>query len=140
MYKVIKNNEIIDVLDKLHYVRRNPRNGVILSCGEKKGQGVISHNGSVIYRTDDALGDGYDAVTLESIDEAEYTRLRDLLDGVEEPVEETPVEETDTPFAEEPEVREPMSIAEMREKIVWLEEQVNELLQKGGHNSNKNSR
>jgi len=137
-YKVIKNNEIIDVLDKLHYVRKNPRNGVILSCGEKKGQGVISHNGSTIYRTDDALGDGYDAVTLEPIDKVEYKRLRGLLDGVEEEPEEVP--EADTPITEETpveEVREPMSIAEMREKIVWLEEQVNRLIEREDHKNGR---
>lgn len=118
-YKVIKNNEIIDVLDKLHYVRRNPRNGVILSCGEDNGQGIISYDGSTIYKLDDALGGDYDTVILESIDEAEYTRLRDLLDGVEP---ELPNEDEENEPTEQP--KEPMSIGEMRTKITELEEQL----------------
>lgn len=143
-YKIIKNNEIVDVVDHLRYVRRNPRNGIILSCGSKKGPGILSYDGSTIYKIGDSLDGDYDAVTMEGIDAAEYQRLRDLFDGIErvepaqpeEPpvVEEEPtVEETDTPFVEdEPveELREPMSIAEMREKIAWLEETVRKLIEK----------
>lgn len=120
MYKVIQNNEIIDVLDKLHYVWRNPRNGVLLSCDARHSQGVISYDGSTIYSIGDKLTE-YPTVTLEEIDADEYKRLRDLLDGVEEPVTETAVEGTDEVEETQEPVKEPMSIAEMREKITKLE-------------------
>lgn len=122
MYKVIQNNEIIDVLERLHYVWRNPRNGVMLTCDAKRGQGVISHDGSTIYNIG-TLAD-YPTVTLEEIDAGEYKRLRDLLDGVEETEEvvETAVESVGDPEEPTPEVREPMSVAEMRERITKMEE------------------
>lgn len=122
MYKVIQNNEVVDALDKLHYVWRNPRNGVLLSCDARHGQGVISYNGSTIYSIGDKLPE-YPAVTLEEIDADEYKRLRDLLDGVEEPPGETEAE-TETETQKNEPVKEPMSIAEMREKIQWLESSV----------------
>ena len=126
VYKVIKNNEIIDVLDELYYVRKNPRNGVIISCTSDRGQGVISYDGSTLYKLDDALGDEYDAVTLEPIDEVEFKRLRDLLDGVEQEPEvvdpEFPTEDEENESVDE--IKEPMSIAEMRAKIIYLEEQL----------------
>lgn len=149
-YKIIKNNEIVDVVDHLRYVRRNPRNGSILSCGSKKGPGILSYDGSTIYKIDDILDGDYDAVTMKEIDAAEYRRLRDLFDGIErvepaqpeeppvveevpeEPTQE-PIPETDTPFVEEEpveELREPMSIAEIREKVAWLEETVRKLIEK----------
>lgn len=121
MYKVIQNNEIIDVLERLHYVWRNPRNGVMLMCDAKRGQGVISHDGSTIYNIG-TLAD-YPTVTLEEIDAGEYKRLRDLLDGVEETEEVVEVIPTfDEPNEPTPEVREPMSVAEMRERITKMEE------------------
>lgn len=118
MYQVIRNNELIDVLDNIQYVRKNPRNGVILSCNEEKAQGVISYDGKTIY--------WMDSVTLEPITEIRFKRLRDLLDCNE------PVKEADTPIVEENpkgEVREPMSITEMRERINLLEQSVGELLE-----------
>lgn len=124
MYKVIQNNEIIDVLERLHYVWRNPRNGVMLTCDAKRGQGVISHDGSTIYNIG-TLAD-YPTVTLEEIDAGEYKRLRDLLDGVEQISDESQTsDEEPTPSTDEPEtepVKEPMSVAEMRERITKMEE------------------
>lgn len=132
MYKVIKDGEIVDAIRRLQFVRKNHRNGKILSCNSKKGEGVLSDDGSVIYQLAgrDSMGDDYDVVELVEIDEAEFKRLRDLLDGVEVEDPETDEGEHDE-SSENPEVPEdpkpPMSVAEMRRKIVELEEQYAEL-------------
>lgn len=127
-YKVIRNNEVIDAISSLCYVRHNPRNGMILSCKEEFGQGILSYDCSTIYQLADknSLGDNYDVVDLVEIDETEFKRLRDLIDGVETEEPESPddgsQEMPETP--EEPEVQEPMTVAEMRTKIKELEEQL----------------
>ena len=51
--KVIRNNEIIDAIDSVHYVCRNHRNGVILSCKKEHGQGILSYDNSTIYQLAD---------------------------------------------------------------------------------------
>ena len=122
-YKVIRNNDIIDAIESLRYVYHNPRNGVILSCNEKLGQGILSYDSSTIYQLADknSLGGDYDVVELVEIDETEFKRLRDLLDGVEPEEPESP----DDGSQETPETpEEPMTVAEMRTKIKELEEQL----------------
>lgn len=123
-YKVIRDNEIIDAIDSVCYVRKNPRNGMILSCSKEHGQGILSYDCSTIHRLVDenSLGDNYDVVELVEIDETEFKRLRDLLDGVEPEEPEYP----DDGSQEAPETppEEPMSVAEMRTKIKDLEEQL----------------
>lgn len=126
-YKVIRDNEVVDVINSLRYVRHNHRNGIILSCRKEQGQGILSYDGSTIYQLADknSLGDNYDVVSLVEIDEAEFKRLRDLLDGVETEEPESPddgSQETPETPPEEPEL--PMSVAEMRVKIKELEEQL----------------
>lgn len=132
-YKVIKNddNSVIDAIDSLHYVRRNPRNGMILSCTEKSGQGVLSYDSSTIYQLPDkdSLGDDYNTITLVEIDEAEFEEIRALVDSMkpepEEPDDEDFVEE------EHPEPSEPIDptkpitpMEELQYKVSMLEEQL----------------
>ena len=77
MYKILKNNLIIDITESLNYVRQNPRNKVIISCKKEVAQGIATQNG--IYHLQ-GLGNftqGYfDTVTAVEITEAEYEELK----------------------------------------------------------------
>lgn len=132
-YKVIKidDNSVVDAISSLRYVRRNPRNGVILSCNEKSGQGILSYDSSTIYQLPDkdSLGDDYNTITLVEIDEAEFEEIRALVDSMkpepEEPDDEDFVEE------EHPEPSEPIDptkpitpMEELQYKVSMLEEQL----------------
>ena len=133
-YKVIKNddNSVVDAIDSLHYVRRNPRNGMILSCREKSGQGILSYDGSIIYQlpNQDSLGDNYDTVTLVEIDKVEFEEIRVLVDSMkpepEEPDEEEfPEEEHPEPPKPPIDPTQPMTpIEELQYKVCVLEEQL----------------
>lgn len=48
MFQIIKNGEAIEVQEKLHWVK-DQKNGVLISCEEKDGQGILSADQSVIY-------------------------------------------------------------------------------------------
>ena len=123
-YKVIKENQVIDAVNSLRYVRQNPRNGMVLSCKKESGQGVLSYDGSTIYQLagKNSLNGNYDVVDLVKINETEFQRLRDLFDGVESEPADDGFQETFEPL------KEPMSIAKMREKIVQLDEQVSKMM------------
>lgn len=132
-YKVIKNddNSVVDAINSLHYVRRNPRNGMILSCTEKSGQGVLSYDSSVIYQLPykDSLGDGYDVITLVEIDEAEFNEIRALIDSMKPEPEEP--DDDEFPEEEHPEPPKPIDPTqpmtpweEMQYKVSMLEEQL----------------
>lgn len=132
-YKVIKNddNSVIDAIDSLHYVRRNPRNGMILSCEEKSGQGILSYDSSTIYQLPDkdSLGDGYDVVTMVEIDEAEFNEIRALIDSMKPEPEEP--DDDEFPEEEHPEPPKPIDptqpmtpMEELQYKVSMLEEQL----------------
>lgn len=133
-YKVIKidDNSVVDAISSLRYVRRNPRNGVILSCNEKSGQGIISYDGSTIYQlpNKDSFGDEYDIITLVEIDETEFREIRTLVDSMkpkpEEPDEEEfPEEEHPEPPETPIDPTQPMTpIEELQYKVYVLEEQL----------------
>ena len=132
-YKVIKvdDNSIVDAISSLRYVRRNSRNGTILSCKEKYGQGILSYDGSTIYQLSDkdSLGDSYSTIILVEIDEAEFREIRALVDSMKPKPEEPDVEEL--PEEEHPEPPKPIDptqpmtpIEELQYKVSVLEEQL----------------
>ena len=130
-YKIIKDGVVIDALDGGVFVRRNPR-GLIVSCGPDRAIGVVSSDSSLIYHIDGAapLGD-YPDVIVADIGWQEYDELRALLDDgeevpVPEPVYPEPEPEPE-PDPEQPEVEKPMSVQEMREKIIEQEAQIADL-------------
>lgn len=78
-YKVIKNKQVIDALDKLVYVRYQLKHKILLMCDEAQAEGILSSDRKVAWHirtlkrfpTDD-----FDTVTIEEIDEYEYRRLK----------------------------------------------------------------
>lgn len=49
MYKIIENNQIIDVMDMVKYVKYLPRSKRIITVDEKQANGCISSSGNEIY-------------------------------------------------------------------------------------------
>lgn len=80
-YKVIKNNRVIDVLDKLVYVKWQEKHKIMVLCNEDEAQGIISSDGNKIWHEASLYRfpiRGYDEVKLEEIDEYEYEQLKAL--------------------------------------------------------------
>lgn len=44
-YKVLKNGRAIDALDRLQFVKYQPKHGIMVNCTEDDAQGIISSNG-----------------------------------------------------------------------------------------------
>lgn len=80
-YKVLKDNRVIDVLERLIYVKWQERNKVMILCDENTAQGIISSDGNHIWHEPSLYKipvDGYDTIQLEEIDEYEYEQLKAL--------------------------------------------------------------
>lgn len=80
-YKVIKNNKVIDVLDRLTYLKYQPKNKIMLLCDLEEAQAILSSDGDTIWHVDgfyDLPIDGYDTVQIAEIDKFEYRQLKML--------------------------------------------------------------
>lgn len=80
-YKVIYNDEIIDVLDGLVYLKYQKKHNRMVLCDESKAQAIFSSDGNEIWHVEgfyDIPVAGYDTVKLEKIDKYEYKRLKAL--------------------------------------------------------------
>ena len=95
MYKVIKNNIVVDALEDLQCVRFCAGIGVT-RCGAGEAQGIISSDGGEIYHVEgwpEFPEGGYATVTLQEIGWDDYCSIREALD-MGAPVEpETPEQE-----------------------------------------------
>jgi hypothetical protein len=82
-YKVIKDNKVIDVLDRLTYLKWQPKNKIMLLCGLEEAQAILSSDGNTVWHVEgyyDLPVDGYDCVKIEQIDQFEYKQLK-MLNG-----------------------------------------------------------
>ena len=80
-YKVMINNKVIDVLDKLIYLKYQTKHGVMLFCDESEAQAILSSDGNTIWHVKGFYKvpvNGYDTVSIEKIDEYEYKQLKIL--------------------------------------------------------------
>lgn len=78
-YKVIYNNKVIDVLDKIVYCRYQLKHRILLLSDEKNAQGILSSDGETAYHLSSNNPfdvDIFKTVVLEEIDEQEYKRLK----------------------------------------------------------------
>lgn len=82
-YKVIKNNKVIDVLDKLIYLKYQPKHKIMVLSDENEAQAILSSDNNTIWHEKtlyripaDELK--FDTVELIEIDEYEYKQLRAL--------------------------------------------------------------
>lgn len=80
-YKVIKNNKVIDVLDRLVFLKYQKRHNRMLFCDEEEAQAIMSSDGEHIWHEESLYNmpvNGYDTVRIEKIDKYEYEQLRIL--------------------------------------------------------------
>lgn len=80
-YKVIKNNKIIDVLDKLVFLKYQPKHKIMVLCDENEAQAILSSDNNTIWHESTLYKvpvDGYDTVEILPIDKYEYKQLKAL--------------------------------------------------------------
>lgn len=80
-YKVMFNNRPIDVLDKLIYLRYQPKHDVMVLCDESEAQAILSSDKNTIWHESTLYKvpvSGYDTVSIEEIDRYEYEQLKVL--------------------------------------------------------------
>lgn len=78
-YKVMKNNNVIDVLDQLIFLKYQPKHHIMVLCDESDAQAILSSDKSNIWHEQSLYEipvQGYETVTIEEIDESEYKRLK----------------------------------------------------------------
>lgn len=82
MYKIIENNQIIDVMETLRFVKYLPKTKRSINVDERQANGILSSNQSVIYHiygTSNTFPEGHKTVSYVKIDEDEYKRLTEQL-------------------------------------------------------------
>lgn len=80
-YKVLKDNKVIDVLDKLIYLKWEPKHKTMILSDENDAQAILSSDKNTIWHEKtlyDVPVDGYDTVDLVEIDKYEYEKLKVL--------------------------------------------------------------
>lgn len=78
-YKVIKDGKVIDVLDRLVFVKYQKKHDRMLLCAEKDAQAIMSSDNKYAWHENSLLAipvEGYDTVSLEEIDVYEYNKLK----------------------------------------------------------------
>lgn len=80
-YKVVKDGKIIDVLDRLIFLKYQKKHNRMIFCDEEDAQAIYSSDGKHIWHEESLYNipiDGYDTVQLKEIDEYEYEQLKVL--------------------------------------------------------------
>lgn len=80
-YKVIKDGKVIDVLDRLVYVRYQHKHNRMLLCPIERAEAILSSDRKHAWHENSLLMipvDGYDTVELEEISKYEYDQLKCL--------------------------------------------------------------
>lgn len=80
-YKVIKNNKVIDVLDRLVFLKYQEKHNRMQFCDESEAQAIYSSDGEHIWHEESLYKipvSGYDTVRIEEIDQYEYRQLKAL--------------------------------------------------------------
>ena len=77
-YKIIKNNQVVDVVTSLRYVKFSPKSKRILLCPRCEANGIVSESGNAIWHLEGfyPFQEGqYDTVKAVEITEEEYRYL-----------------------------------------------------------------
>lgn len=80
-YKVLKNNKVIDVLDKLIYLKYQPKHKIMVLSDENSAQAILGSDGNTIWHEETLYNipvEGYETVSLVPIDIYEYKTLKAL--------------------------------------------------------------
>ena len=131
-FKVIKNEEVIDV--GCVFLKWDTKRNKMYICNPDEAQFVQSINEDNIYKASwlnsaPRKAGKYDTAEVVVIDETEYNDLNALLsEGEQVTVETPPPAPPVQPTEEEPEEK-PMTIAEMRERILEQQRQIDSLME-----------
>lgn len=80
-FKVIKDGKVIDVLDRLVFLKYQEKHNRMIFCDEEEAQAIFSSDREHIWHTEGLYNipvSGYDDVQLEKIDKYEYEQLKIL--------------------------------------------------------------
>lgn len=80
-YKVIHNGRVVDVLDRLIFLKYQPKHKIMVLCQESEAQAILSSDQRRVWHEATLYNipvPGYDAVTIEEIDKYEYEQLKIL--------------------------------------------------------------
>ena len=80
-YKVIKDDKVIDILDKLVFLKYQEKHNRMIFCSEEEAQAILSSDGEHIWHEESLYHipvSGYDTVRIEEIDEYEYSKHNQL--------------------------------------------------------------
>lgn len=78
MYKIIENNQIIDVIDNIQFVKCLPQSQKIIAVDKRQANGIVSSDGDTIYHilgTPNVSNGFKHSVTYIEIEEEEYLKL-----------------------------------------------------------------
>lgn len=113
--KIVKGSTVVDAVQKLTYVRQNPRNKTIIMSEPEFANGIVSSDGSVIWHLEglpEFSSGNYETVVAIEVCEDEYNSIVKQLYAGEEVSEE---------------VRKTLTTTEMMELIEKLTTEVTEL-------------
>ena len=94
MYKIIENNQIIDVIKTIRFVKYLPKTKRAITVDERQANGILSSNNSIIYHiygTPDTFIGDKKTITYEKINQEEYDKLTKQLkanEALEERIKE----------------------------------------------------
>ena len=82
-YKVIKDNKVIDVLDKLIYLKWQPKHKTMILSDINEAQAILSSSKDTIWHEKTLYNipveaGHYDVVEIQEIDQYEYNQLKML--------------------------------------------------------------
>lgn len=82
-YKVLKDNKVIDVLNKLIYLKYQPKHGIMVLSDENEAQAILSSNKNTIWHEKTLYSipvnaQYYETVEVLPIDKFEYEQLKVL--------------------------------------------------------------
>ena len=101
-YKVVNSdNIIIDVLESLNYVMFQETNKLLLSCNQRKAQGILSSDQTVVWHLETLqefppTSPIYATVKVLEIDEDTYLSLKESLEMGEQPIEPPTEDDSDS--------------------------------------------
>lgn len=113
--KIVKDSTVVDAVEKLTYVRQNPRNKTIIICDPEFANGIVSSDGSAIWHLEglpEFSSGNYETVVAIEVCEDEYNSIMKQLYAGEEVSEE---------------VRKTLTTTEMMDLIEKLTTEVTEL-------------
>lgn len=78
MYKILHNNQIIDVMEDIRYVKCLPKSQKLIAVDKVQANGIVSSGGDTIYHilgTKNTFNDEKLSVQIVEIDKEEYDKL-----------------------------------------------------------------